>query len=248
MSQIDVARRAVLLNRRGTILFVSDNAHKRYAVEMDLIRSAVCTKLPLELRSPCSCPDCQSVPQHPKVQRIQYNDFDNQMVVVYSYPAKVVTIAEVDYLKLSQQMQLLIWLELYSSNHVILLTASRTSRLLPTILSRSFVYVDVPKIQVNAESREKAQALLSRLLKGELRIDDPIDPDDAQDLAQALQVILVEELERRQLSLERRLYVCGNSELQTLLKLVGRYLEAPKFHNLPLLLRSFQMLILQNIR
>lgn len=246
--QLDVLARAALLNRRGTYLFISKSNHARTAAELLLIKAGVCTSQPPVLRDDCLCPDCQSALTHQKVLRITPDTFDEQMLIAYSYPPKVVSIQEVDDLTHGQQMQLLIWLELYSSNHVIILTARESLRLLPTIHSRSFVIIDVPKFTVDSETRERASTLLVKLFRGELRIEEVIQPDEGVPLSHAMQLVMVEEMERRQLKTASKTFNCGNAELQTLLKLVGRYLDAPKNHNLPLLLRSFQMLALQNVR
>lgn len=250
-SQLESICDYLRLLRRGTFIFGSSDSNRRGLTLAALTKAAVCTSIRTEWDPNCSCPGCSTISSsftHPEVQTIASEHFDLQMALAYSYPSKVVCFPEVHLLSKDRQMQLLIWLEIYSNTHCILMTTSSVNSMLPTIISRSFVYTEVPTTSIDPEIRERASALLMKLFLGDLRIQDVLTPEEGTLLARALQVLMVEELENRMRKGSRGAYTCSNQELQTLLKIVGRYLENPKTHNLPLLLRSFQMLALMNVR
>lgn len=189
----------------------------------------------------------QSGGSHPEAQKIEHSNFGEAMHLAYSYPLPVVCFPLLHEVPFHQQMQLLTWLEMYSGKHRILMTTLNEQALLPTIRSRSLIFRDIPKEQLSEEDRQASYYQIKALFEGKARPDEWV-PEDHEIIARRLFSLLVEENQNRLQTPPRRAFQVGQPELATLTKLLSRYLENPRIHNLPLLLRSFSTLSLLNIR
>jgi hypothetical protein len=240
-------------SKTGAYLFISPAKILREIAVTKMQRACLCGSGFPTPTPDCDCMNCHSIVNgipHPKVIVLDANTFDEQMALVYSYPPPVTVIPDLSAISQARQMQLLIWLESISGKFTILMAASSVSGVLPTIVSRSFVFKEVPDFLLNQEHREQATAIINQLARGTLKVEEPMLPADGVPLAQAIEFLIVEELEHRNSGLPNsgRRLPGSVAELQTLYKLVARYLENPRFHQLPLLLRSYQMLALMAIR
>lgn len=240
-------REAIRARKSGPILYISPSpTYIKLSLER-MLRAAVCK---LTAADACSCPDCFTViksGRHPTAQIVEQSNFAEQMSSAFAYPLPVMAFSNLHEVPYNQQMQLLIWLETYSATHVVLMTATSEQLLLPTIRSRSMIFREIPKESLTEEERTQTFYQIKAILECKARPDDwPVEELPA--IARRMQLLLVEDLERRLLPSVARQFTANSDALTTLVRLVSKYLENPLTHNLPLLLRSYSTIALQNIR
>lgn len=234
---------------KSTVLFICpDGAFRQIALER-MQRQVLC-KLAGELS--CTCPSCNlsrdDPRRHPESLWIAPDRFVELMQTVYTYPPPVIVFPGLAVIGFQQQMNLLIWLERYSGRHTILMAADHSASVLPTIRSRSWVFNYVPPIQIDEDDKARAYAIIRNLLKGEYRVEDAQTSDEYAPLARMMMVVLQSEYVGRHSNPSRRVFSGSDSDLVVLMRILNRYLDEPKNHNFPLLLRGYQVAQLQRIR
>jgi replication-associated recombination protein RarA len=174
--------------------------------------------------------------------------FDEKMKVLYSYPTPIIQIREVHSISMNRQTKLLIWLESIGRQRIVLLSTDSEDHLLPTIRSRSVVFTEIPKYALKEEDEFKAVLFMQGLFSGKEKFESITTPDDAKKVAYHLRQLIVTDIQGRMARPAKKKLPGSDVELQTLMKVLERFLSDPATHNLKTLLMGFSMLPLQAMR
>lgn len=240
------ARTWVREQRRGCVLYTSPSLPVRIGALQQLAKAAVCKTGQLA----CECADCTSVAMnsHPEVVLVGRENFVDRMNVLYSYPTPVIQFMDIHSVSMNLQTKLLIWLEMFSKDRLVLMTADTEFSVLPTIRSRAVVFTEIPIHHLSEDDRFKAQTFLQSLISGKMRQDEITQPDDAKKIANLLRLYLLQEIQSRMSTPPRKSLGCSDQDVTLLMKVLDRYFSNPDTHNLKLLLSGFTAHVIQNIR
>lgn len=233
--------------KTGCVLYTSPSPKTREGSITSLAKYAVCS---WTAEPSCDCADCSSVivGNHPSVIRVTPDNFDEVMAAIYSLPAPVVLFPEAHRVSKNRQSRLLIWLEAFGRDRLVVMTADTEYSLLPTIRSRSVVFTEIPKPYLSEEDKFKGQAFLQTLWSGKAKFEDIMSTEDSRAMARILQMLLITEMENRYRVPARKMIAGSDQELMTLLKVLERYFQDSSAHSLRLLMSGFSMHVLQSTR
>jgi hypothetical protein len=240
------ARNWVREQKRGCVLYTSPSLPVRIGALQQLAKAAVCKTG----QQPCECADCTSVAlnSHPEVVLVGRENFVERMNVLYSYPTPVIQFMDIHTVSMNLQTKMLIWLEMFSKDRLVIMTADTEFSVLPTIRSRSVVFTEIPNYHLSEEDKFKAQIFLQALISGKMKHEEITQPDDAKRLASLLRLYLLQEMQARMSTPPRRSLGCSDQDVTILMKVLDRYFQNTETHNLRLLLSGFTAHIIQNIR
>lgn len=230
--------------KTGCLLYTSPSSKIRESSLKQLAKLALCNA---GASPQCSCADCSSIDagNHPSTSEITPQTFEERMSVLYSFPIPVIQIAEVHRLRLGLQTRLLIWLESFSRDRLVFLSADTEFSVLPTIRSRSIVFTEIPKQQLSDEERFKAQIFLQSLTAGKTKLEEAQTPEDQFNTARILRIFLVQELQGRMQLPPKRTIPVSDPDVVLALKVLERFFKDPQTHNLRLLMNGFMAHVVQ---